>query len=145
MGSDSTQVREIYGLQVAFHRAKTTQDIDFMISLSDVDATLNVHGNPNSLFVGPEQLKLSWQTSWSFARRRFSLVPSFKIQIEVHGDQPCLYFECHEVGDFDLPDRAIASDTFLAGTVRNIGGRWVFANIAAGKAFPLSVDHYYFP
>jgi hypothetical protein len=54
----------------------------------------------------------------SFTHLRFSLVPSFKIQIEVHGHRAWLYFECHEVGNFDLDNRFIAADTFLAGTVR---------------------------
>ena len=144
-GPERVQVAEIYQLQAAFHRAKTAQDIDLMMSLWDMDGTLYVQGNPNSPFVGPEQLKSFWQTSGSFTHRRFSLVPSFKTQIDVRGDQAWLYFECHDIGDFDQPDRAIASDTFLAGTVRNIGGKWVFSNMTAGKAFPLSVNHYYFP
>ena len=142
---ESTQVGEIYELQAAFHRAKTTQDIDLMMSLWDVDGTLNIQGDPKSPYVSSERLKSFWQSSGSFTHQRFSLVPSFKTRIEVHGDQAWLYFECHDVGDFDLPDRAIASDTFLAGMVRNIGGRWVFSNMTAGKAVPLSVSHYYFP
>jgi SnoaL-like domain len=145
MGAESTQVGEIYELQAAFHRAKTTQDIDLMMSLWDVNGTLTVQGNPNSPFVGSEQIKSFWQTSGSFTHRRFSLVPSFKTQIDVNGDQAWLYFECHDVGDYDLPDRTIVSDTFLAGTVRYIGGKWVFSSMTAGKAFPLSVNHYYFP
>jgi hypothetical protein len=55
-----------------------------------------------------------------------------------------------------LPTRSIASDTFLAGTLRKAGAevrreedgggsRWVFWQMTAGRAFPLSVDHYYFP
>jgi hypothetical protein len=142
---ESIQVGEIYQLQAAFHRAKTTQDIDLMMSLWEVNGTLDVQGNTNSPFVGSEQIKSFWQTSGSFTHRRFSLVPSFKTQIDVNGDQAWLYFECHDISDYDLPDRAIASDTFLAGTVRNVGGKWVFSNMTAGKAFPLSVNHYYFP
>lgn len=142
---ESTQVGEIYQLQAAFHRAKTTQDIDLMMSLWDADGTLNVQGDSNSPYVGSDRLRSFWLGSGSFTHHRFSLVPSFKTRIEVHGDQAWLYFECHDVGDFDQPDRAIASDTFLAGMVRNVGGRWVFSNMTAGKAVPLSVSHYYFP
>jgi hypothetical protein len=76
---------------------------------------------------------------------------------------PWLYFECHDIGDFDLATRFIASDTFLAGTLRKVGqetrpeegegrtedegqdGSWVFSEMTAGKATPLAVDHYYFP
>jgi hypothetical protein len=144
-GFASAQVGEIYRLQAAFHRAKTTQDIDLMMSLWDADGTLNVQGNSNSPFIGSQQIRSFWQTSGSFTHRRFSLVPSFKTQIDVDGDEAWLYFECHDVGDYDLPDRAIAADTFLAGTVRKVHGTWVFSNMTAGTAFPLSANHYYFP
>ena len=43
------------------------------------------------------------------------------------------YFECHDIGDYDLPTRFIASDTFLAGTVRRIEGNWVFWYMTAGR------------
>lgn len=138
-------VGEIYKLQAAFHRAKTTQDIDLMMSLWDNDGILNIQGDPNSPYIGFDRLKLFWQNSGSFTHRRFSLVPSFKTQIDVDDDEARLYFECHDISNFDLPDRAIAADTFLAGTVRNVRGRWVFSNMTAGKAVPLSVNHYYFP
>ena len=145
VGPESVQTGEIYQLQAAFHRAKTTQDINLMMSLWDPNGTLNVQGDPNSPYVGFDQIKAFWQSSGSFTHHRFSLVPSFKTQINVHGDEASLYFECHDVADFAQPTRFIASDTFLSGTVRNIGGQWVFSNMTAGKAAPLSVDHYYFP
>jgi hypothetical protein len=144
-GPESKQIGEIYELQAAFHRAKTTQDIELMMSLWDPNGILNVQGDPNSPYVGFDQLKAFWLGSGSFTHRRFSLVPSFKIQIKDNDDQVSLYFECHDVGDYDLPSRFIASDTFLAGTLLHLDERWVFSNMEAGKAFPLSVNHYYFP
>jgi hypothetical protein len=116
-----------------------------MMSLWDVDGTLNVQGDPNSPYVGFDQLQAFWLRSGSFTHRRFSLVPSFKIKIEVQGHQAQLYFECHDVGDFDQPGRFIAADLFLAGTLRKVPGSWVFFDMTAGSAFPLSVDHNYFP
>jgi len=142
---ESVQVAEIYQLQAAFHRAKTTQDLDLMMSLWAPDATLNVLGDPNSPYVGAAALRTFWQNSGSFIHRRFSLVPSFKIQINVNGDQGTLYFECHDIGDYDLATRFIAADLSLFGTVRYIAGTWVFYNMTAGKSFPLNPDHYYLP
>jgi hypothetical protein len=142
---EGVQVAEIYQLQAAFHRAKTTQDLNLMMSLWAADATLNVQGDPNSPYVGAAALAAFWQNSGSFTHRRLSLVPSFKTRIDVNGLQATLYFECHDIGDYDLASRFIASDTFLGGTVRNVGGSWVFYNMTAGKSSPLSVDHYYFP
>jgi hypothetical protein len=144
-GPESAQVGKIYQLQAAFHRAKTTQDIDLMMSLWDDEGILNIQGDPSSPYVGFDMLRSFWENSGSFKQRRFSLVPSFKIQVDVHGDQAWLYFECHDVGNFDQPSRVIAADTFLAGTLRHADGRWLFFDMTAGRALPLAVDHYYFP
>jgi len=144
-GPESAQVGDIYQLQAAFHRAKTTQDIDLMMALWHPDGILNVVGDPNSPYIGFDRLRAFWLSSGSFTHSRFSLVPSFKIQIEVHGRRAWLYFECHDVGNFDLPTRSIASDTFLAGTVRKMADGWVFWEMTAGRAFPLSVAQYFFP
>lgn len=138
-------VAKIYELQAAFHRAKTTQDIDLMMSLWAEDGTLHSQGDPNSPYAGSAKLRGFWLTSGSFTHRRFSLVPSFKTQIKVDGHNAWLYFECHDIGDFDLASRFIAVDTFLAGTVRRMEDRWVFWDMTAGKAAPLSISHYYFP
>jgi ketosteroid isomerase-like protein len=142
---ESVQEPEIRELQAAFHRAKTTQDIDLMMSLWADDAVLVNQGDANSPYVGAEAIRGFFLRSGSFTHRRFSLVPSFKIQIEVHGNEAWLYFECHDVGDYDLASRFIAADLFLAGTVRNVNGNWVFWQMTAGKSSPLSFDHYYFP
>ena len=144
-GPESTQVAEIYQLQAAFHLAKSNQDIDLLMSLWDPNGSLTIPGDPNSPYVGFERLKAFLLSTGSFTHHRFSLVPSFKIQIDVHGDEAFFYEECHDVQDFSLPTRFIAADTYLAGTVRKIEGRWVFSNMFGGSASPLSVNHYYFP
>jgi hypothetical protein len=144
-GPESAQVGPIYQLQAAFHRAKTTQDIDLMMDLWAKDGSLAVQGDSNSPYVGSARLRAFWLGSGSFTHRRFSLVPSFKTQIHVDGVTAWLYFECHDIGSYDTAERFIAGDTFLAGTVRKHGDRWVFQDMTAGKAAPLSIDHFYFP
>jgi hypothetical protein len=141
----SSPVGDIYQLQAAFHRAKTMQDIDLMMSLWAEDATFNSQGDPNSPYVGSDSLRGFWLNSGSFKNRRLSLVPSFKTQITIRSDDEAwLYFECHDVGDYDQPTRSIAGDTFLAGTVKNVQGQWIFWDMTAGSSSPLSADHYYF-
>lgn len=144
-GPESAQVGLIYELQAAFHRAKTTQDLDLMLSLWAEDGVLAVEGNPSSPFVGADQLRGFWAGSGSFTHHRFSLVPSFKTQIRVDGDTAWLYFECHDVADFDTSARSIVNDTFLAGTLQKNGNIWQFKDMTAGPSSPLSVDHFYFP
>ena len=144
-GPESTQVAEIYQLQAAFHLAKSNQDIDLLMSLWDPNGSLTIPGDPNSPYVGFDRLKAFLLSTGSFTHHRFSLVPSFKIQIDVHGQEAFFYEECHDVQDFNLPTRFIVADTFLAGTLRKLEGKWVFSNMFGGGASPLSVDHYYFP
>ena len=144
-GASGRATGEIYKLQAAFHRAKTTQDLDLMMSLWAVDATLINSGDAKSPYKGTDELRRYWSNTGSFKNRRLSLVPSFKTQIRVEGGHGYLYFECHDVGDYDLSTRAIVNDTFLAGDVKRVGDRWVFFAMTAGQAPKLSADHYYFP
>jgi hypothetical protein len=142
-GPATADVAKIYQLQAAFHQAKTAQDIELMMSLWDPKATLKVQGDPKSPYVGTEQLRGYWLNSGSFKNRRFSLVPSYKTRIAVRDNNASLYFECHDVADYDQPTRNIINDTFLAGTLRNVGGKWVFYDVSAGPSTPLSLDRYY--
>src|SRR2546422_1239834 len=139
---ESVQVAEIYQLQAAFHQAKTSQDLDLMMSLWADDATF-VNRSTGTTYVGFESIKSFWQRSGSFTHHRFSLVPSYKTKIDVHGNEAFLYFECHDVGNFaggafeDPTVKTIVNDTFLAGTLRNAGGNWLFWNMTAGPSSPL--------
>ena len=142
-GSATADVAQIYQLQAAFHRAKTAQDIELMMSLWAPKATLKIQGDSKSPYVGTEQLRGYWLNSGSFKNRRFSLVPSYKTRIAVRDAEADLYFECHDVADYDQPTRNIINDTFLAGTLRNVGGKWVFYDVSAGPSTPLSLDRYY--
>jgi len=144
----SEQIGEIYELQAAFHRAKTTQNLALIMSLWAADATFDNNG---TVYTGADQIRSFWQGSGSFTHHRFSLVPSYKTTIQVHGDQAFLYFECHDVGNFatggfdDPAFKTIINDTFLAGTLKNVGGSWLFQDMTAGPSSPLSYDTYYYP
>jgi ketosteroid isomerase-like protein len=144
-----SQVGEIYELQAAFHRAKTTQDLDLMMSLWADHATFT-NMTTGTTYTGSDEIRSFWQGSGSFTHHRFSLVPSYKTTIEVHGHDAFLYFECHDIGDFadgnfdDPAVKMIINDTFLAGELRKVD-RWRFWSMTAGSSSPLSYDTYYFP
>jgi ketosteroid isomerase-like protein len=148
----SEQIGEIYELQAAFHRAKTTQDIDLMMSLWAEDATFtNNRNGMTTVYQGATDIRNFWLGSGSFQNHRFSLVPSFKTTIEVDGDAAFLYFECHDIGNFndgsfdDPSFKTIVNDSYLAGDLQHLAGDWVFSNMTAGSSSPLSYDHYFFP
>jgi len=137
---ESVKTEEIHELQANFHRAKTFQDIDLMMSLWAEDAVFHFHGD----HVGLDQIKALFLSGGSFTNRRLSLVASFKMQIEVHGKEAFLYFECVDLGNYDTAP-FVASVLYLAGTVRKVGHEWRFSEMWGGPASPLSPDHYYYP
>jgi hypothetical protein len=63
-GPESTQVAEIYELQAAFHKAKTTQDLDLMMSLWAADAVFT-NRSTGTTYVGFDSIKSFWQGSGS--------------------------------------------------------------------------------
>ncbi len=132
----SEQIGEIYELQAAFHRAKSHQDIDLMASLWAEDCTFN---NAGTIFHGRDAVRAFFLTTGSWLHQRISFVPSFKDQIEVHGGTAFLYFECHDV---DLATGAVVAHLFLAGTIGNVRGQWLFQDMHGGPA-PLSIDTIY--
>ena len=105
----------------------------------------------DTTYGGEAEIRSFWQSSGSFTHHRFSLVPSYKTTIEVHGDQAFLYFECHDIGNFATADfddssiKTIVNDSYLAGTLKNTRGTWLFWSMTAGSSSPLSYASYYFP
>jgi ketosteroid isomerase-like protein len=145
-GPESVQVAEIYQLQAAFHRAKSHQDIDLMMSLWANDGTVTFG---SAVFDGIEAIQAFFLSSGSWKHQRASLVPSFKDEIQVRGDTAFLYFECHDVALTDesptAPAGTLVTHLFNAGSVRNVGGNWLYWRMIFGSAAPLSVDHIYYP
>ena len=140
----SEQIGEIYQLQAAFHRAKSRQDIDLMVSLWADDCTFTFNG---TTFSGKDAVRTFFLNSGSWHHHRISFVPSFKDQIAVHGDTAFLYFECYDVAlDTDDPggaQGAIVTHLTNFGVIRNIGGSWLYWHMHFGSAAPISVDTIY--
>jgi hypothetical protein len=146
---DSEQVGEIYQLQAAFHWAKShaltdSSAIDKMVSLWADDCTFTFNG---TTFTGKDAVRTFFLGSGSWHHHRISFVPSFKDQIDVHGDTAFLYFECHDVAlDTNDPggaQGAVVTHLTNFGTIRNVGGSWLFWQMHFGSASPLSVDTIY--
>jgi ketosteroid isomerase-like protein len=139
----SEQIGDIYQLQAAFHRAKSHQDIDLMISLWTDDATVTFSGVD---YAGQDGIRSLFLNSGSWLHHRISLVPSFKDQIDVRGDTAFLYFECHDVAldnDDVGPQGTIVTHLSNYGTIRNVGGSWLFWQMHFGSSAPISVDTIY--
>lgn len=144
-GRDSEETADIYQLQAAFHRAKSHQNIDLMVSLWARDATFRIG---TTTYAGRDAVRAFFLASGSWQFQRISLVPSFKDVITVHGDNAFLYFECHDVALTDesptAPAGSIVTHLFNAGALRRVERRWLFQRMVFGEA-PLSVDTIYVP
>jgi ketosteroid isomerase-like protein len=130
----SEQIGEIYQLQAAFHRAKSHQDIDLMVSLWTDDASFTFNG---ATFSGKQGVHDFFIGSGSWKHHRMSLVPSFKDQIDVHGDTATLYFECHDVV-LDANDPAgsvgaVVTHLVNAGKIRRVSGSWRYWQMQFGS------------
>ena len=55
-----------------------------------------------------------------------------------------MYFECQDVDAFDRSNRSIVGDLFMAGTLKNVNGKWLFWDMTSESGATLSPDHYYF-
>lgn len=145
----SEQIGEIYQLQAAFHWAKShaltdPTAIDRMVSLWTDDCTLTMNGTTST---GKDAVRAFFLGSGAWKHHRMSLVPSFKDQIEVHGDTAFLYFECHDIAldanDPGGPQGALVTHLTNYGLLRNDGGNWRFWQMTFGSAAPVSVDTIY--
>src|SRR5205807_3320945 len=84
----------LHKIEITFHQAASTQNLDLMMSLFADDATLTAGGKT---YVGKAQVRLFFANvaapfqpgnHWS------AYTPAYKIRVGVSGNQGTLYFEC---------------------------------------------------
>ncbi|MBV9654535.1 MAG: nuclear transport factor 2 family protein [Acetobacteraceae bacterium] len=84
---------QIHGIEITFHQAGTTKNLDLMLSVFTDDATLSAGGKT---YVGKEQIRGYWQAAGPFQTQNqwVAYTPAFRIKYDVQGDKAHLYFEC---------------------------------------------------
>ena len=99
-------------------------------------------------YSGQDAVRTFFLGSGSWKHSRLSLVPSFKDEIQVHGDSAYLYFECHDVAlDADDPGGPVGSlvtHLYNAGTIKKHAGAWQFQQMHFGVA-GVAVDTIFYP
>ena len=115
-------------IEVTWHKASSTKDVDLMMSLWSDDATLTI---------GPETLTGKSQIRDFFAHRAgpfkpenqwVSDTPAYKVRTTVVGDKGTLYFECHYV---DVKTKEVVNVVSADQNVEKIDGKWLITNLAA--------------
>jgi hypothetical protein len=109
-------------IEVNWHKAASTKDVDLMMTLWAADATFNFSGRT---LTGTDQLRAFFtneaapfkpENHWE------SDTPAYKIRATVDGDKGTLYFECHYIDvDTGMVKVVVAADQKVA----RINGKWV--------------------
>jgi ketosteroid isomerase-like protein len=125
---EQAELYAIDQIEVKWHRASSTKDVDLMMSLWADDATFTI---------GPEILKGKSQIRDFFEHDAgpfqpqntwVSDTPAYKVRATVDGDKGTLYFECHYV---DVKTGKIVAVVSADQDVEKVGGQWVITNLAA--------------
>ena len=118
---------QLHKVEIAFHEAGTTKNLDLMLSLFADDAVLTAGGKT---YTGKDQIKGFWQTAGTFQPQNqwVAYTPAFRIRYNVEGDHAHLYFECLYV---DKVANKIAAHTNSDDTLVRVGGRWLIKEMKA--------------
>jgi hypothetical protein len=120
---------QIHMIEITFHEAGTTKNLDLMLSLFTDDATITAGGKTYS---GKDQIRRYWQAAGPFQPQNqwVAYTPAFRIKYSVQGDNGHLYFECLYV---DKAAGKIAAHTNSNDTLVRINGRWLIKDMKAAK------------
>ena len=133
---DSTTQRDadlyqIDQIEVKFHKATSTHNLNLMMSLWAPGAVFNIG---QATLTGKAQIKNWFATkNAAFAPGNHweSDTPSYKIRVDLEGNKATMYFECHYI------DPKTSKVVHLAGvthTLQKINGQWLITNSASSNA-----------
>ena len=115
-------------IEVKWHEASSTKNVDLMMSLWADDATFTI--GPEIL-TGKEQIRDFFvQKAGPFQPENHwvSDTPAYKVRTTVDGDKGTLYFECHYI---DVKTKEVVNVVSADQDVERINGEWLITNLAA--------------
>lgn len=118
---------ELHQVEIAFHQAGSTKDLNLMLSLFTDDAVIMSGGKTYS---GKDQVKSFWQAAGPFQPQNkwIGYTPAFRIRYNVEGNRAHLYFECLWV---DQTANKIAVHTNSDDTLVRVNGKWLIKEMKA--------------
>jgi hypothetical protein len=118
---------QIHKIEIVFHQAGTTKNLDLMLSLFTDDATITSGGKT---YTGKEQIRSFWKGAGTFQPQNqwVAYTPAFRIKYNVQGNSAHLYFECLYV---DKAANKIAAHTNSDDALIRVNGRWLIKDMKA--------------
>jgi hypothetical protein len=126
-GEDADNFMQIHKIEIAFHEAGSTKNLDLMMSLFTDDATLTAGGKT---YDGKEQIRSFWQGTGTFQPQNqwVAYTPAFCIKYDMQGDHARFYFKCLYV---DKAANKIAAHTNSDDVLVRVNGRWLIKEMKA--------------
>jgi hypothetical protein len=128
--SSPVDFMELHQVEIIFHTAASTKNIELMMSLFADDATLAAGGKT---WVGKDQVRSYFSTvagSFQPQNQWVAYTPAHRIKFNVDGERATLYFECLYV---DTKAREIKAHTFSDDRLVRTGNRWLIREMKAGN------------
>jgi len=123
--ADKLAIQEI---EVNWHKASSTKNVDLMMSLWAPDATFNIG---TETLTGKAQIRdffIHKAAPFQPENHWLSDTPAYKLRATVNGDKGTLYFECHYI---DTKTSRVVSVVGADQNVARINGKWLITNSAA--------------
>jgi ketosteroid isomerase-like protein len=120
-------MRQIEHIEVTFHKAASTKDVDLMMSLYADDATVTFGGKT---YTGKDQIRGFFSKAGPFqlGNHWVSDTPAYKMKVTVDKDTGTLYFECHYINaDNETVAVVVGADQHVA----RIQGKWLITELIA--------------
>jgi SnoaL-like domain len=120
---------ELHQVEIIFHTAASTKNLDMMMSLFADDASLQAGGKTWS---GKDQVRNYFATvagSFQPQNQWAAYTPAYRIRFSVDGNRAHLYFECLYV---DTKAREIKAHTFSDDSLIRAGDKWLIKEMKAG-------------
>jgi hypothetical protein len=132
--SSPVDFKDLHQVEIVFHTAASTKNIDLMMSLFADDATLSAGGKT---WVGKDQVRSYFASvagSFQPQNQWVAYTPAQRIKFDVNGDRASLYFECLYV---DAKAREIKAHTFSDDNLVRSGNKWLIKDMKAGNVAQL--------
>jgi hypothetical protein len=118
-------------IEVKWHEASSTKNLDMMMALWADNATFTAGGQT---YTGKADIRSFFETKaapFQAKNKWVSDTPAYKVQTTVNGDKGTLYFECVYI---DYVTKQVANFVSADNSVARINGTWLITNSSASAA-----------
>jgi len=115
-------------IEVTWHKASSTKDVELMMSLWAPDATFTFG---STILTGTKQIRdffTNQAAPFQPGNNWVSDTPAYKIRTTVNGDKGTLRFECHYI---DVKTGKVVAVVGADQDVARINGRWLITKLIA--------------